>query len=74
MVIMPWSILHPNRQNEDLRHEGNSDLPKSFQKFQSLDTAFESRPDQRINIVDGLFSAQMTFDIPGPRCTLGVSH
>jgi hypothetical protein len=34
----------------------------------------ESRPNQRINVADGLFPAEMTFVIPGPRCTLWVSH
>jgi len=30
----------------------------------------ESRPDQRITVVDGSTPADMTFVIPGPRCTL----
>jgi hypothetical protein len=30
----------------------------------------ESRPNQRINVADGLFPAEMTFVIPGLRCTL----
>jgi hypothetical protein len=34
----------------------------------------ESRPNQRINVADGLFPAEMTFVTPGPRCTLWVSH
>jgi hypothetical protein len=34
----------------------------------------ESRPNQRINVADGVFPAEMTFVIPGPRCTLWVSH
>lgn len=34
----------------------------------------ESKPDQRIKVADGFTPAEMTFVIPGPRCTLWVGH
>jgi hypothetical protein len=34
----------------------------------------ESRPDQRIKVAGGFTPAEMTFVIPGPPCTIWVSH
>jgi hypothetical protein len=34
----------------------------------------ESKPDQKVKVADGLTPAEMSFVIPGPRCTLWVGH